>query len=996
MNHSRLFDIDPWKLVTKQLHKGNRRFEESLTSLGNGYMGMRGNFEEQYSGDHHQGTYLAGVWYPDKTRVGWWKNGYPKYFGKVINAMNITGISFYMDGEEVDLYKDDISDFRLELDMRQGILRHSYLVTKKNKKVRIAIERFLSIVNKEICAIRFRVTSLSDQVTIRLVSALDGNVRNEDANYDQMFWLEVDKADVKGRSSLVTRTIDNPFGIPVFVLSASMGVQIQTGTAVNVSSVLKPLYASRTYEFHLSSGQTAAIDKLVAVTTSRDYEPPQLMRKSMELLDQAMDSGYEDLKQEHIHAWDQRWKKADLVIEGDEEAQQGIRFNLFQLFSTYYGEDSRLNIGPKGFTGEKYGGATYWDTEAYAVPMYLGVASPEVTKQLLLYRYNQLDGAYYNARQQGLKGALYPMVTFTGIECHNEWEITFEEIHRNAAIAYAIYYYVNYTGDKSYINQYGIDVLVGISRFWADRVHFSERKQKYMIHGVTGPNEYENNVNNNWYTNTMAAWTLNYTIQALKEVSDAKFEKLGLSQQEIDHWRKIRDHMYFPYDEKLDIFVQHDTFLDKEIKPASEIPDEERPLNQHWSWDKILRSCYIKQADVLQGFYFLSDQFTFEEKKRNFEFYEPLTVHESSLSPSVHSIIAAELGKKDKALELYKRTARLDLDNYNKDTEDGLHITSMTGSWLAIVQGFAGMRTFNETLSFSPFLPNGWKAYTFKVNYRGRLIEIQVTGDDVSLDLLTGSPLQLKLFSQTITLKKHYQEKLPGDSNRSEEVEKLKAVIFDLDGVITDTAKYHFKAWKNLAESIDIQIDQSFNEKLKGISRMDSLQCILRFGGREKDFSEKDKEKLAEKKNEDYRKLISAITPDELLPGIHSFLDELKRAGIKTGLASASKNGSFILEKLKIAPLFDAVVDPAQLKNGKPDPEIFLTAARMLAVKPSECAGIEDAIAGIESIHRAGMFSVGVGVPGCAKADWSIKSTDELTLKSLMERFTDRIVNETK
>lgn len=384
--------------------------------------------------------------------------------------------------------------------------------------------------------------------------------------------------------------------------------------------------------------------------------------------------------------------------------------------------------------------------------MYLAVADKHVTENLLHYRYNQLTGANHNARQQGLQGALYPMVTFTGVECHNEWEITFEEIHRNGAIAYAIYNYTNYTGDTHYLENQGIEVLVEISRFWADRVHFSTRHDQYMIHGVTGPNEYENNVNNNWYTNKMAAWVLSYTIQSLPKVSDARKQELGITEEEMKKWQDIIDRMYFPYDEERKVFVQHDTFLDKELRTVSSLNEDELPLNQKWSWDKILRSPFIKQADVLQGIYFFGDQFTLEEKERNFKFYEPMTVHESSLSPSIHAVLAAELKMERKAVEMYKRTARLDLDNYNNDTEDGLHITSMTGSWLAIVQGFAGMRTYNETLSFSPFLPKDWTKYKFHINYRDRLLNISVEQNEVTITLITGAPLTMKLYGKDVLI----------------------------------------------------------------------------------------------------------------------------------------------------------------------------------------------------------------------------------------------------
>lgn len=379
------------------------------------------------------------------------------------------------------------------------------------------------------------------------------------------------------------------------------------------------------------------------------------------------------------------------------------------------------------------------------MPLYLALADESVTKNLLKYRYDQLAGAYHNAQQQGLKGALYPMVTFNGIECHNEWEITFEEIHRNGTIAYAIYSYTRYTGDEEYATHDGFDVLVGIARFWADRVHYSKRKGQYMIHGVTGPNEYENNVNNNWYTNMLAKWCLNYANEIADKVSAQKLAQLDLSETERQKWHEIADNMYLPQDQELGIFVQHDTFLDKDLTPVKDLPEGQLPLNQNWSWDKILRSPYIKQADVLQGIYYFVEDFTPEQKEKNFDFYEPLTVHESSLSPSIHSVLAADLHKEDKAFEMYSRTARLDLDNYNNDTEDGLHITSMTGSWLAIVQGFAGMRVIDGELEFAPFLPKEWDGYKFRINFRGRLLSIEVDKTGSKIELLKGEPLKIKL-----------------------------------------------------------------------------------------------------------------------------------------------------------------------------------------------------------------------------------------------------------
>ncbi len=751
--YTRLFEIDDWKIVETALHKEDFRLAESMTSLGNGHMGMRGNFEENYSGDSHQGSYVAGVWFPDKTRVGWWKNGYPNYFGKVINSTNYIGIRVLIDNHELDLYTANVIDFYRELDMQTGTLTRYFTIEHEGKQTKCEVVRFLSVETRELAGISYTVTPLNYEGTVTFIPYLDGLVKNEDSNYDECFWEAIESNMNSFSGHVVMQTVGNPFATPQFRVATAMHV-IPNGEIIETVTECSATRVGVEISMHASATQPAKIEKMVAVTTDRDYTSEQVLTAAHDVL--ANQKGFEtELKSSQLK-WRERWQYADVEIKGDSEAQQGIRFNLFQLFATYYGEDARLNIGPKGFTGEKYGGATYWDTEAYCLPVYLGTAQSEVARNLLVYRHEQLPGAIHNAKQQGLKGALYPMVTFNGVECHNEWEITFEEIHRNGSIAYAIYNYVNYTGDIKYLSEYGLDVLVAISRFWADRVHYSKRQDAYMMHGVTGPNEYENNVNNNWYTNFMAQWTLHYTLSVLEQLpkagEDACIQQQNLSKDELAQWQLIIDKMYLPEDDELGVFVQHDTFLDKDLMPTSQLQASDRPLNQKWSWDRILRSCFIKQADVLQGIYYFPEQFTVEQKQRNFDFYEPMTVHESSLSPSIHAILAAELGFEEKAVEMYERTARLDLDNYNNDTEDGLHITSMTGSWLAIVQGFAQMRTANDSISFAPFVPQKWEGYSFKINYRQALIKIVVSKEAVVLTLESGEPLIVKVFDVAYTL----------------------------------------------------------------------------------------------------------------------------------------------------------------------------------------------------------------------------------------------------
>ncbi|MFM2441976.1 MAG: hypothetical protein RL449_617, partial [Bacteroidota bacterium] len=276
------------------------------------------------------------------------------------------------------------------------------------------------------------------------------------------------------------------------------------------------------------------------------------------------------------------------------------------------------------------------------------------------------------------------------------------------------------------------------------RVNWSKDKQKYVMLGVTGPNEYENNVNNNWYTNYIATWCLKYTLEVYAEIqknypaeASVKIASTSFKKEEIDQFQHIIENMYLPFDESQSIFLQQDGFLDKVIAPVDTIT-EERPINQNWSWDRILRSCYIKQADVLQGMYFFEDDFSLAELERNYNFYEPITVHESSLSPCVHSILAAKLGKEDKSYEFYTRAARLDLDDYNNDTEDGCHITSMAGTWMSIIKGFGGMRLKGHSLHFNSFLPKQWNEFSFKINFRANQLNIAVKPSGIEITNLSG------------------------------------------------------------------------------------------------------------------------------------------------------------------------------------------------------------------------------------------------------------------
>lgn len=735
---------DAWSIIENGFHPEHNKITESLCSLGNGRFGQRANFEEHFSGETLQGNYVAGIYYPDKTRVGWWKNGYPEYFAKVLNAANWTGIDVEIDGEKLDMATASIHEFRRELNMKEGWLQRTASVTLANgKKVAVKSTRFLSLADDETAVIQYSVTMLDADAKIWLEPYIDGDVKNQDANYDEKFWEPVAHESADGFASLTLGTKKTNFHV-----SMAMQVFLAAKSAQQTESKVDEKYVSAVFEADVEAGETITLYKFVGVVSCLNYEKHDVTEAGKQAAKRAFENGFETMLAKQAEAWAAKWENNDIVIEGDDAAQQGIRFNIFQLNQTYTGEDEKLNIGPKGFTGEKYGGSTYWDTEAYCIPFYLATAPQKVSRNLLVYRYRHLEKAIENAQKLGFGGgaALYPMVTMNGEECHNEWEITFEEIHRNGAIAFAIYNYVRYTGDAAYLGQYGLEVLIAISRFWAQRISFSEEKKQYVMLGVTGPNEYENNVNNNWYTSYLACWCMEYTsgVAAFLKDDDSKayrkiVDKTGFDERtELQLWAKIWGNMYLGEDKDRDIFLQQDGFLDKEQMLADDLPDSERPIHQKWSWDRILRSPFIKQADVLQGIYLFEEKFNEETIRKNYDYYEPRTVHESSLSPCVHAILAAKLRDDKQAYEFYLRTARLDLDDYNNDTEEGLHITSMAGTWMSVVEGFGGMRVKEGELHFNPILPVKWASYTFKISFREALLAVTVRKGEVQISKLSG------------------------------------------------------------------------------------------------------------------------------------------------------------------------------------------------------------------------------------------------------------------
>jgi maltose phosphorylase len=445
-----------WQIVEEGFDPHLNKVSESVFSIGNGRMGQRANFEEEYSGETLRGSYVAGVYYPDKTRVGWWKNGYPEYFAKVLNAPNWIGIHISIDNQKLDLAKCKVESFRRVLDMKTGLLSRTFTASfADGKKVSVSSKRFCSMANGEVGAIRYAITPVNFSAKATCSIYVDADVVNKDSNYDEKFWEEVSREASEGKAIVTAQTKKTFFHVATgmkYVIE-SEGQKISFDR-INIEQREK--FAGNVVQFDLNQGKEVVIYKYAAVLSSENHPKDKIAENCSKVVDEAAAKGFDKLFEEHTKIWEHKWEECDITIEGDISAQQGIRFNIFQLTQTYTGEDERLNIGPKGFTGEKYGGVTYWDTEAYCLPFYLSTSDPKVARNLLIYRYKHLPKAIENAKKLGFVdgAAFYPFVTMNGEECHNEWEITFEEIHRTSAMAYAIRDYVDYTGDDKYFAEF--------------------------------------------------------------------------------------------------------------------------------------------------------------------------------------------------------------------------------------------------------------------------------------------------------------------------------------------------------------------------------------------------------------------------------------------------------------------------------------------------------------------------------------------------------------
>jgi len=989
-----LYGTDEWAIIEDQFDEITNVEDETIFSLGNGYIGMRGNLEEGFNGKQGRtvnGTYINAFYESEPIHYPEGAYGYARNSQTMINVTNGKIIELYVDGEKFDLLSGKLLAYKRTLDLRRGVLiREMTWQSSAGRTVDIRIRRLVSLTRKHIAAIEYEVKPVNFSGTLELVSRLDGAVRNQVSADDP----RVGSALAGQVLTTVEQSYRDTFGMlrqqtknTRFTIVTGMEHAVQPEAACRIEGGGEGDRLFVRFTFDAREGQTVGITKFLAYHTSKEApEAPGTLRladDAARTLAEAKRDGYAVLVDEQEQYLKDYWSRTDVEIFGDPLLQQSIRYSAFQLLQSV-GRDGTSNIGAKGLTGEGYEGHYFWDTEIYIFPFFL-YTNPEISKSLLEYRYSILDHARERARILSQKGALYAWRTIGGEETSAYYPAGTAQYHINADIIHAVKQYMNATDDMEFFAAKGAEMLFETARFWEDLGDYIAGKG-FCINGVTGPDEYTAIVNNNAFTNLMAKDHLEYAVkmagrlrdeapQAYRELAD----KIGMDESEIMAWQRAADEMYVPYDEERGIVAQDDTFLEKAVWDFANTPEDKYPLLLHYHPLVIYRHQVLKQADVVLALLLQHHRFTLAEKKRNYDYYEPITTHDSSLSTCIYSIIASEIGYRDKAYDYFKQTARMDLDDVNGNVKDGVHTAAMAGTWLSIVYGFAGMREHEGVLRFQPTIPPAWEGYRFKVTYRNRVIEVYVSKKEVRYTLVQGESITIQHHQNDVALEQGQSAAMSNES-------ALKAVIFDLDGVIVDTAEQHYQAWKRLADEIGVYFDREINERLKGVSRMASLDIILERS--EQWYSVEEKEAMAARKNGYYVDLIDNIKPEDLLPGIASLLKELKENGIKVALASASKNAPKVIERLQVGEYFDVIVDVTTLAKGKPDPEIFIRAAELLGVERKHCIGVEDAEAGIRAIKGAGMFAVGVGTPEqMHAADLRLDNTSQLSLERLKEAF---------
>ncbi|MFM6067616.1 MAG: beta-phosphoglucomutase [Sphaerospermopsis kisseleviana] len=948
------FIYTDWILIENQFNPEKLQARETIFTIGNGYLGTRGSFEESYP-RALPATLIHGVY-----------DDVPVVYTELANCPDWLPLIVMIDGERFRLDQGTILQYNRELDLRQGVISRSLRWrSPTGKTIDISFERFASLADHHVLGQRCQLTTVDFHGLIEIQSSINGYPENKGFNhwegldqgkFDQGFWLHSR-----------TRYSHIDIGMAAKMTISGIEAAMQINTA--------PGYPSISATFFSEPQQTVTVEKLVTVFTSRDVDQPVLAAQSK--LAQLPD--YITLRDANEQAWAEVWQQSDILIEGDSKAAFAVRYNLFQLLIAAPRDDDRVSIPAKTLSGFGYHGHIFWDTEIFILPFFT-FTQPALARNLLTYRYHTLDGARRKAIHYGYQGAMYAWESaVTGDEVTPRWALPSDyyaedvriwcrdrEIHISSVIPYAVWYYWRVTGDDEWLRDYGAEIILDTAIFWSSRVEFNSHTQRYEIRSVIGADEYHELVHNNSFTNRIVQWHLekagivnNLLRRNFPEYAEELEQKLHLTDEIRNHWQEIINKIWIPYDPETGLVEQCEGFFQLDDINLADYEPRHKSMQAILGIEGANKHQVLKQPDVLMILYLMRESAEFPYSRKNLEvnwnYYAPRTdiTYGSSLAPAIHAILAADLGKTQKAYERFMQAAMVDLEDIRGNANEGIHGASAGGVWQAVVFGFGGIQFTNNQPVAHHHLPPGWTRLKFKLYWRGKWHDFDL-----------------------------HREKGTGKTSAT----NIQGVIFDLDGVLTDTAEYHYQAWQRLADEEGILFSRQANEALRGISRRASLMLII--GNRR--YSDTQIQEMMERKNDYYVELIENITPDNLLPGAVSLLDDLRQAGLKIALGSASKNAHVVVEKLGISDKLDAIADGYSVHKPKPAPDLFLFAAQQLGLPPQQCVVFEDAAAGIDAALAAGMWAVGMGPPErVGNAHIVLPSLAGMTWEKLQEKFRD-------
>ncbi len=751
--------VDEWRLVETSPQGMPIGVSETLFNLSNGYIGLRANPPEGRDSAEH-GTFINGLHETWQIRHAEDAFGLAREGQTIVNAPDAKPMRLYIDDEPLRLSVAEIEDFERCLDFREGVLRRRFIWrTPGGKRVRVSASRMVSMQEKHLAVMSLEVELLDSDAAIvvssQILNRQDGGDEYHDKAAAQGDELDPRRAealdervliptfqaeDEIGRSTLAFRCSHSKMTVACS-MDHELSVNGPEGEQLRIDSnqLTEEDSASVIYHVNAPAGTVLRLEKYVSYHSSRHVAGRELAFRCNRTLNRAMRVGLRSLE-ENQNEWLERfWERSDVEVHGQPEIQQAVRWNIFQLIQASARAEIQ-GVPAKGMTGTGYGGHYFWDTEIYVMP-FLTYTNPPLARNALRFRYGMLEAAYQRADELSHDGALFPWRTINGLESSAYYAAGTAQYHIDADIVFSLMKYAYASGDEDFLLREGIDLLIATARFWMSLGFFNPDRTEFQIHSVTGPDEYNTVVNNNLYTNVMAEFNLRAAANVVKQMQETRPEayrefanRHHLEDAEILEWDEAADRMYVPFDETNGIHPQDDQFL---LRKRWNLDDPElgpkRPLLLHYHPLTIYRHQIIKQADVVLALFLQGQRFTMEEKKADYDYYDPLTTGDSSLSAVVQSIMAAELGYTEQALDFFMRGLFVDLADLHGNTADGVHVASAGGVWQSLVYGFGGFRDYGGHYSINPHLPEEWEALTYRVTVKGSRLKVTVRGRTVEV-----------------------------------------------------------------------------------------------------------------------------------------------------------------------------------------------------------------------------------------------------------------------